>query len=545
MSRDFEELDYRPTPMGDLTLRRRRLPMLDNLEVFEVKLGEAFLMSSLFHEVEVALSVLGLKDLPAPLDVVVGGLGLGYTAVAALKHDTVSSLLVVDTMEAVIEWHQRGIVPLGPILTSDPRCRLVHGDFFAMAAAPAAGFDPLSPARRFHAVLLDIDHSPTNLLHPRHGAFYSPEGLALLASHLHPGGVFGLWSDDPPSTEFTDALRAVFAEVESHIVTFHNPLLDTESASTVYVARKSKALSKSDVTPPEDIPALTSPQPTNSFAAPIFKGWVKPGPIPPGAQGQGPHIEAGETLDAISGYFRLFQLSDGHRFSTDDVLTAWYGTSQSPSARTVLDLGSGVGTVGMIAAWRLQGARFVTVEAQDESVRLARKSAQWNGLTDRYEIRQGDFRDPGILSAAETFDLILGSPPYFPIGSGPEGDHPQKIACRFELRGTVADYCATAAKHLAPGGFFACVFPIQPEDQRQRVIAGAAAAGLTIIRWRPIILREDAAPLLALFGLMRATDLPEKIRNQSLPEPPLTIRQRDGTVTPEYIATKLSFGFPP
>ncbi len=166
-----------------------------------------------------------------------------------------------------------------------------------------------------------------------------------------------------------------------------------------------------------------------------FKGWAKPGPIPPGALGHGPEIEDGETLDAVSGHFRLFQLSAGHRFSTDDVLTAWYGTMGCPTARTALDLGSGIGTVGTIAAWRLPGARFVTVEAQDESVRLARKSAAWNGITNRYEIRHGDFRDPGVISPEEKFDLVLGSPPYFPSGSGPESDHPQKQACRFELRG--------------------------------------------------------------------------------------------------------------
>lgn len=281
------------------------------------------------------------------------------------------------------------------------------------------------------------------------------------------------------------------------------------------------------------------------FDVPIFKGWVKPGPVPPGARGEGPVVEDGESLDAISGYFRLFQLKNGHRFSTDDVLTAWYGTSSCPTARTALDLGSGIGTVGMIAAWRLPGARFVTVEAQDESVRLARKSVVWNGLTDRYEIRQGDFRDPGVLREHEKFDLVLGSPPYFPIGSGGLGDHPQKIACRFELRGTVADYCETAARHLAPGGFFACVFPVDPDEQHQRVIVGAKAAGLTIVRWRPIILRDGAKPLLGLFGMMRSEDLPEAVRDQSWQEPPLTIRTSTGAVHPEYIAVKLAFGFPP
>ena len=223
------------------------------------------------------------------------------------------------------------------------------------------------------------------------------------------------------------------------------------------------------------IPAIFS-----SYSAPVFKGWTKPGPVPPGALGEGPEIEPGETLDAISGYYRIFQLSEGHRFSTDDVLAAWYGTCACPSARRVLDLGSGVGTVGMIAAWRLQGARFVTIEAQDESVRLAKKSAQWNGIVDRYEIRLGDFRNAGIFHEEESFDLVLGSPPYFPAGSGPEAEHPQKVACRFEMRGDISGYCESAAQHLAPGGIFACVFPIAPQHQHDRVLAASAAAGLTV-----------------------------------------------------------------
>ena len=239
MSADFAELDYRQTPLGELTLRRRRVPALDGLEVFEVKLGDAFLMSSLFHEVEVALADLGLAALAASEpDVVVGGLGLGYTALAALRHPAVRSLLVVEALDAVIQWHERGLVPLGPQLTGDPRCRFVHGDFFALAAAPENGFDPASPGRRFHAVLLDIDHSPRHLLHTRHGAFYGPDGLRLLAAQLHPHGIFALWSDDPPDAPFLATLRAVFATAEAHVVSFFNPLLERDSASTVYVARR-------------------------------------------------------------------------------------------------------------------------------------------------------------------------------------------------------------------------------------------------------------------------------------------------------------------
>jgi tRNA1(Val) A37 N6-methylase TrmN6 len=274
-----------------------------------------------------------------------------------------------------------------------------------------------------------------------------------------------------------------------------------------------------------------------------FKGWAKPGIVPPGLAA-GPAVEPDETLDAISGHFRLFQLRDGHRFSTDDILTAWYGTSWCPSAHTVLDLGSGIGTVGMICAWRLPGAAFVTVEAQADSVRLAQKSARYNGLTDRYEIRAGDFRVENILRPDETFDLITGSPPYFPTDAGIKSEHPQKLACRFELRGTVADYCATAAKHLAAGGLFACVFPYEAA-QLARVQAGARDAGLIIVRQRPVIFRDGDPPLVGLFGMMKADELPEWFRPHTWTEPPLIIRTRDGKIHPEYSAVKLAIGFPP
>ena len=274
-----------------------------------------------------------------------------------------------------------------------------------------------------------------------------------------------------------------------------------------------------------------------------FKGWAKPGPVPPGLSAAEP-VAPHETLDAISGHFRLFQLRAGHRFSTDDILTAWYGTTWCPTARTALDLGSGLGTVGMICAWRLPGANFVTVEAQADSVALARKSARYNGLEARYEIRAGDFRAADVLRAEEKFELITGSPPYFPLGDGVESEHPQKLACRFELRGTVADYCATAAKHLAPGGFFACVFPHEPA-QLARVEAGARAAGLVIVRKRPVVFREGDPALVGLFGLMRSEDLPEWFRGQTWTEPELIIRTRDGKIHPEYSAVKLAIGFPP
>jgi tRNA1(Val) A37 N6-methylase TrmN6 len=276
-----------------------------------------------------------------------------------------------------------------------------------------------------------------------------------------------------------------------------------------------------------------------------FRDWRIPGPIPPGALGGGPPLEPGETLDALSGHFRIFQLRQGHRFSTDDILTAWYGTLWAPAVRTALDLGSGIGTAACLAAWRLRAAHFVTVEAQEQSVKLARKTAQWNGLLDRIDIRQGDFRSPDIFRDNESFDLVLGTPPYFPPGSGVQSEHPQKIACRFETRGNIADYCGAASRRLSPGGLFACVFPVSPSEQHERVRASAREASLVIIRWRPVVLREGDRPLLGLFAMMRAEDLPASMRGHSWTEPELIIRRKDGSIHPEYMAVKLSFGFPP
>jgi tRNA1Val (adenine37-N6)-methyltransferase len=277
-----------------------------------------------------------------------------------------------------------------------------------------------------------------------------------------------------------------------------------------------------------------------------FKGWTKPGPVPPGASSP-PDVPADETLDAISGHFRIFQLRNGHRFSTDDVLTAWYGTTWAPLASSILDLGSGIGSVGMISAWRLPGARVVTIEAQEESVRLARKSAAYNGLELRYEIRHGDFRDQDgskdpPLRAEEHFDLVLGSPPYFPPDAGLHGDHPQKVACRFELRGDIAHYASVAARHLTPGGVFACVFP---EEQLQRIEQAARNAELTIVRRRPVVFKEGDAPLIGLFVMMARHDLPDDMRERTWLEPPLIVRAADGRVHPEYSAVKLAIGFPP
>lgn len=237
MSLNFEELDYRQTRLGALSLRRRRLPRTGQTDIYEVKLGDEFLMSSLFVEAEEALARLGLQRFARQtVDVVVGGLGLGYTAAAALAFTNVRSLLVIETLAPVIDWHRQELLPLGQRLTSDPRCQFIEADFFALAESAVQGFDPQSHGRCFDAILLDIDHAPDNFLHSQHARFYHPSGLEQLTQYMHQGGVFGLWSNDPPNADFVQRLKAVFADVETHIIEFDNVLQGRRSTNTVYIA---------------------------------------------------------------------------------------------------------------------------------------------------------------------------------------------------------------------------------------------------------------------------------------------------------------------
>jgi spermidine synthase len=244
MSFEFSELDYQKTPLGDISLRRRAEPRLNGKILYEVKLGDEFLMSSLFTEAEIQLAKLGLAAIDSAghehgLDIIVGGLGLGYTANAALEDPSVKTLAVVELMEPVIDWHRRGLVPLGSQLVSDPRCTIIQADFFALAVSDCNGFYGTAFTQPVNAILLDIDHSPSHWLNPSNSGFYTPSGMQNLAKKLKSGGIFGLWSNDPPDARFTELLDSVFQASSSHIVTFPNPYTGGESSNTIYLAHKS------------------------------------------------------------------------------------------------------------------------------------------------------------------------------------------------------------------------------------------------------------------------------------------------------------------
>ena len=281
----------------------------------------------------------------------------------------------------------------------------------------------------------------------------------------------------------------------------------------------------------------TSPRGGVLRAARRPPGWVAlgPPPRPPGDLGDlwpGPD----EDLCWLAGNWRLLQRLDGHRTSLDDLLTASLAAelvADRPPAQC-LDLGCGIGSVLLFLAWRFPETQLVGVEAQDVSAALAKRSLDWNGIGARASIQVRDFRHPGDVEA--TFDLVTGTPPYFPVGAGPESNHVQRGPCRFEHRGGIEAYCLAAAPRLAPGApFVAC----EAWNQRERVEPAAKAAGLRLVRWREIVPRTGKDPLLCVFAMRLAAHAgPLEV------DPPLVVRDGQGRRTQEFRALRESMGMP-
>lgn len=230
MATRFEELDWQQTPMGELTLRRRFDPTLDT-DVWEAILNDEHLMSTHFTAAEIELGRLGVERATGDaLDVLVGGLGLGYTAQAVLASNRVRSLTVVEAIDRVAHWHSQRLLPISEEIMSDPRISVEVADFFALMR-----HDDVE--RVWDAILVDIDHTPSHHLHRHHAPFYSESGIQEMARHLKPGGVFALWSDDPPDDDFLAVLATVFSHVSSEVVSFDNPLIGRPSTNTIYLAR--------------------------------------------------------------------------------------------------------------------------------------------------------------------------------------------------------------------------------------------------------------------------------------------------------------------
>jgi spermidine synthase len=237
LSKLFKELDYQNTPLGNVSLRRRRQLKL-NKDVYEVILNDEHLMSNLFIASEVALAKVPLDEIKCKFpDILVGGLGLGYTAKEVLSNKSVKSLTIIEYLEPVISWHKQGILPIKKLLFEDPRCHIILADFFK-SVFEKNGFDPNIHDRKFDGIFLDIDHAPDFYLNSSHAKFYTIEGMEKVLSHLNDNGLFSLWSNNPLDINFVDLLKNVFEMARAEKVIFYNPILEEDCTQTIYIAKK-------------------------------------------------------------------------------------------------------------------------------------------------------------------------------------------------------------------------------------------------------------------------------------------------------------------
>lgn len=234
-----------------------------------------------------------------------------------------------------------------------------------------------------------------------------------------------------------------------------------------------------------------------------------------------------ETLDHLAGDWKIYQLKGGHRFSADDVLTAWTAARVCPEAPQILDLGSGLGSVGLLTLWRLPEAVLTGVEVQELSYNLALKTVEHNGLSERVRFLRQDLREPLGLGK---FPLVTGSPPYFPLGKTTVSPHPQRAAARCELHGDVFDYCRVAAEHLLPEGRFVFVHAAGDPRPEQAV----KLAGLHLLSRQDVLFRSHLEPTVALFvcGFAGKRSDPSAF----------VIRDSEGHWTEEYLEMRTEMG---
>jgi tRNA1(Val) A37 N6-methylase TrmN6 len=267
-------------------------------------------------------------------------------------------------------------------------------------------------------------------------------------------------------------------------------------------------------------------------------GWLPPGPSPdPPAIRSVAWPGADEDLCYLSGDWRILQRIDGHRWSLDDLVTAWFAVRQMRAHPPlhVADLGCGIGAVLMLVAWCFPRARGVGIEAQDVSVGLARRSLVWNGIDGRCEVRAGDLRDATVFPEGPIFDLVTGTPPYLSPGTATESQRIQRGPCHFERRGGIEAYCAAAAPLLAPGGrFVTCAAARQSE----RVVRGAGAAGLAIVAHVDVVPREGKAPLFSVYAMAAAAEGRPRAER-------LVVRDRAGQRTLAFRKLRGEMGMPP
>lgn len=238
------------------------------------------------------------------------------------------------------------------------------------------------------------------------------------------------------------------------------------------------------------------------------------------------------SLDRLAGDWQIYQFKRGHRFSADDLFTAWVASRARPEARVYADIGAGIGSVGLLTLWRLgPEATLTAVEVQEVSHQLMLKTVAHNGLGARVQCRLGDLREPASVPERDHFELVTGSPPYIPLGKGVVSPVAQRAGARMELRGSIYDYAETAARILRPdGSFVVCFAAADPRGED-----AIARAGLHLRARQDVIFRGGQAPLVTVLVASREPGACDR-------REPFAIRGPDGEWTEAYFAMRREMG---
>jgi tRNA1(Val) A37 N6-methylase TrmN6 len=288
-------------------------------------------------------------------------------------------------------------------------------------------------------------------------------------------------------------------------------------------------------------PAVAQHKPYRPFKT---QGWVIPGPkakyemydevVKP---------ECGVMLTALSGHWCIYQIEDGHRITTDDVACAAIAIQMTQkynvNVPVHLDIGCGLGSVLTMVHWALHSSiiQSIGIEAQSIHVELARKTLEFNGITEKCQIYHRDLRDVAMGDLDnQKFKLITGTPPYFSLTTGSVPVVAGRGMCAFEFRGGIDLYCKVASFFLEDDGLFVVT---NTTFEASRTVEAGIAVGLHLVEQIDFHGRQGKESLFSVFVFRKKQHVLEKTHRA------IFIRDMNGQYSPQYNELTFLVGKPP